>query len=49
MKVNNNPKPIVTVCEDHLIKDPDKVQQVLDRISKIVSASYERRMIEGKL
>ena len=35
----------VRICEDHVIRDPDKVKRILDRVSKIISKSYigERR------
>ncbi len=30
----------VRICEDHVIRDPDKVKRILDRVSKIISKSY---------
>jgi competence transcription factor ComK len=30
----------VRICEDHVIRDPDKVKEILDRVSKIISNSY---------
>lgn len=33
----------VRICEDHVIRDPDKVKAILDRVSKIISNSYIRK------
>ena len=35
----------VRICEDYVVRDPDKVKEILDRVSKIISKSYtkERR------
>lgn len=33
----------VFICEDYVIRDPDKVKGILDRVSKIIRNSY----IEG--
>ena len=30
----------VRICEDYVIRDPEKVKQILDRVSKIISNSY---------
>ena len=30
----------VRICEDHVVRDPDKVKEILDRVSKIISKSY---------
>ena len=34
----------VRICEDYVVRDSDKVKEILDRVSKIVRNSY----IEGK-
>jgi hypothetical protein len=30
----------VRICEDYVVNDPDKVKEILDRVSKIISNSY---------
>lgn len=30
----------VWICEDYVVRDSDKVQEILDRVSKIISKSY---------
>lgn len=30
----------VRICEDYVVRDPEKVKQILDRVSKIISNSY---------
>lgn len=30
----------VRICEDHIVRDPDKVKRILERVSKIISNSY---------
>ena len=30
----------VRICEDYVVRDPDKVKEILDRVSKIISNSY---------
>lgn len=30
----------VRICEDYVVRDPDKVKEILDRVSKIISKSY---------
>ncbi len=37
-------KYTVRICEDYVVRDADKVKQILDRVTKIISNSY----IEGK-
>ena len=34
---------VVTVREDYVIRDPDKVKEILQRVSEIVSKSYQRK------
>lgn len=34
----------VKICEDYVVRDADKVKQILDRVTRIISNSY----IEGK-
>lgn len=36
-------KCTVRICEDYVLRDPDKVKGILERVSKIISNSY----IEG--
>jgi hypothetical protein len=33
----------VRICEDHVVRDPEKVKEILDRVSKIISKSYTKR------
>ena len=33
-------KYTVRICEDHVVRDSDKVKEILDRVSKIISNSY---------
>jgi competence transcription factor ComK len=37
----------VKICEDYVVKDPNKVKEILDRASKIISNSYIRMQQEG--
>jgi hypothetical protein len=37
----------VTIHNDYVIQDKKEVQKILDRVSKIISGSYVRRMKEG--
>jgi hypothetical protein len=30
----------VRICEDYIVRDSDKVKQILERVSKIISNSY---------
>lgn len=30
----------VRICEDYVVRDPDKVKEILDRVSKIISKTY---------
>ena len=30
----------VRICEDYVVRDPDKVKEILDRVSKIIGKSY---------
>jgi competence transcription factor ComK len=30
----------VRICEDNIVRDPDKVKEILDRVSRIISNSY---------
>lgn len=30
----------VRICEDYVIRNPDKVKEILDRVSRIISNSY---------
>ena len=36
-------KYTVRICEDHVVRDPKKVQEILDRVSKVISNSYIRK------
>ena len=33
-------KYTVRICEDYVVRDPKKVQEILDRVSKVISNSY---------
>ena len=35
-------KLTVRVCEDYVHREPDKVKEILERVSKIISNSYIR-------
>ena len=37
----------VRICEDYVVRDPEKVKQILDRVSKIISNSYIRGKQNG--
>ena len=30
----------VRICEDYVVRDTEKVKQILDRVSRIISNSY---------
>jgi hypothetical protein len=34
----------VRICEDHVYRDPVRVKEILDRVSKIISNSYIREV-----
>lgn len=40
-------KYTVRICTDYVIKDPNKVKEILDRVSTIISNSYIRVQQEG--
>ena len=33
-------KYTVKICEDYVVRDADKVKQILDRVARIISNSY---------
>jgi hypothetical protein len=33
-------KYTVRICEDYVVRDPNKTKEILDRVSKIISKSY---------
>lgn len=37
----------VTIHNDYVIQNKEEIQKILDRVSKIISGSYVRRMKEG--
>ena len=37
---NINKNYTVRICEDYVIRDPEKVKEILDRATKIISNSY---------
>lgn len=37
----------VTIHTDHVVQDKQEIRKILDRVSKIISGSYVRRMKEG--
>lgn len=32
----------VRICTDYITKDPEKIKEILDKVSKIISNSYKR-------
>jgi hypothetical protein len=40
-------KSKVTIRNDFIIRDAEEIQKILERVSKIVRGSYDRRMKEG--
>jgi hypothetical protein len=44
---DNKPKYTVTVRTDYVTNDLKQTQQILDRVSKIISNSYRRMQQEG--
>ena len=38
----------VKICEDHLYRDPNKVNAILDRVSKIIGNSYISKDAKSK-
>lgn len=46
-KVNNH-KATVKISEDYIVRDPDEIQNILKRVSKIISNSYIRQMKENR-
>jgi hypothetical protein len=39
----------VVICTDYVNRDPDKVKEILERVSRIVTGSYIRMQQEGAL
>ena len=37
----------VEICTDYVTNDPDKVKEILERVSRIVTGSYVRVQQEG--
>jgi competence transcription factor ComK len=37
----------VRICEDYVHRDPSRVKEILDRVSKIISNSYITEVKEG--
>ena len=42
-----NSKCKVVICTDYVTKDADQVKEILERVSRIVTASYIRVQQEG--
>jgi hypothetical protein len=40
--MNDEIKYTVKICDDHVITDPNKTKEILEKISKIISKSYKR-------
>jgi hypothetical protein len=40
-------KYTVRICEDYVVRDSDKVQEILDRVSKIISNSYIKKEVKN--
>ena len=38
----------VRICEDYLFREPDKVNAILDRVSKIIGNSYISKDAKSK-
>lgn len=34
----------VRICEDHVIRDPDKVKAILDRIAQGITNTYRKQI-----
>lgn len=34
----------VRICEDHIIRDPDKVKAILDRIAQGITNTYRKKL-----
>ena len=47
-KVNKDKKFTVRICEEYLFREPDKVNAILDRVSKIISNSYISKDAKSK-
>lgn len=45
--MNNNKKYTVKIREDYVTKDQKKIQEILDRVSTIISNSYKRMQQES--
>ena len=41
--MENEKSYTVKVCTDYVIQDPEKVKQILERVSKIISDSYRKK------
>jgi hypothetical protein len=37
---------IVRICEDYIVRDPDKVKAILERVTRIISNSYIEKEIK---
>lgn len=44
---NHKEKYTVSIRTDCVVKDPKKTQEILDRVSRIISNSYKRIQQEG--
>ena len=40
--MNNEIKYTVKICDDYVITDPTKTKEILEKVSKILSNSYNR-------
>ena len=38
--MNKEENYTVRICEDYVVRDSDRVKEILDRVSKIISKSY---------
>ena len=38
----------VTICEDYVIRDPDKVKEILERVSKKMTNTYMNKKEKRK-
>ena len=40
--MSNEIKYTVKICDDYVITDPNKTNEILEKVSKIISNSYKR-------
>lgn len=40
--MNNEIKYTVKICDEYVITDPNKIKEIINKVSKIVSNSYRK-------